>query len=87
MFGKSPQEVTDKLTEHTYDFYLLMNIDTPWQEDPLRDFPNLREHFLDVWHRELTALNAHYTLVSGVGKNRLKNAVKAIDTFLDESSQ
>lgn len=84
-FGQSPQEVLDKLPLHTYDFYLLMNIDLPWQEDPLRDFPDLREHFMQVWHDELTALNANYTVISGSDEQRFRNAVNAIDTFLISS--
>lgn len=83
MFGKSPQEVLDALPRHSYDFYLLMDIDMPWQEDPLRDFPHLREHFMEVWHRELKSLNANYSVISGTGPQRLKNAIVAIDSFLN----
>lgn len=82
LFGRSPQEVLDELPRHQYDFYLLLNIDLPWQDDPLRDFPNLREHFMEVWHRELQALNARYTVISGAGQERYNAAVAAIDGFL-----
>jgi nicotinamide riboside kinase len=82
MFGKAPQEVLDELPKHPYDFYLLMNIDLPWEDDPLRDFPNMREHFMEVWHRELQELGANYTVISGQAEERLQNAVRAIDHFL-----
>ncbi|MEY5068310.1 MAG: hypothetical protein RLZ47_172 [Bacteroidota bacterium] len=82
MFGKAPQEVLDELPKHPYDFYLLMNIDLPWEDDPLRDFPNMREHFMEVWHRELQELGANYTVISGQAEERLENAVRAIDHFL-----
>lgn len=81
-FGRSPQEVLNKLPEHPYDFYLLMDIDLPWQEDRLRDFPNLREYFMEIWHKELQSLNANYIVISGSDDQRLKNAIKAIDQFL-----
>jgi NadR type nicotinamide-nucleotide adenylyltransferase len=81
-FGKSPQQVLDELPRHSYDLYLLLNIDLPWEEDPLRDFPHMREHFMEVWHNELQALNARYILISGTGPERYKNAVAAIDDFL-----
>lgn len=81
-FGFSPQEVLDKLLLHSYDFYLLMDIDLPWQEDPLRDFPTMREHFMDIWHRELQALDAHYVVVSGNNHQRLTNSVLAVDYYL-----
>ncbi len=85
MFGKAPQEVIDELAKHPYDFYLLMNIDLPWEDDPLRDFPNMREHFMEVWHRELQELGANYTVISGQAEERFQNAVRAIDELLSSS--
>jgi len=82
MFGKSPQQVLDALPNYHYNLYLLLNIDLPWQDDPLRDFPTLREHFMEVWHQELKALNANYVVISGTGQGRYEKAVKAIDNHL-----
>ncbi len=82
MFGKSPQEVLDELPKRPYDLYLLMDIDLPWQDDPLRDFPHLREHFMEVWHKELKSLDATYYLISGTDEERLRNAIEKIDQFL-----
>jgi len=82
IFGNSPQQVLDELPKHPYDFYLLLNIDLPWEEDPLRDFPQMREHFMAVWHKELDALKARYELISGTGPGRYDSAVVAIDKFL-----
>jgi NadR type nicotinamide-nucleotide adenylyltransferase len=79
MFGKAPREVVEELPKHPYDFYLLMDIDLPWEHDPLRDFPHLREHFMNVWHQELQALNAHYAVISGTHDERLQNAVNAVN--------
>src|ERR1700743_1770645 len=81
-FGRSPQEVLDELPKHPYDLYLLLDIDLPWQEDPLRCFPHMREHFMDVWYKELDELKANYVLISGTGQERYDSAVKAIDGFL-----
>lgn len=82
LFGKSPQEVLDELPKHTYDLYLLLDIDLPWQDDPLRDFPDMREHFMQVWHNELQALNARYTVISGTGNERYQRAIEVIENFL-----
>ncbi len=81
MLGSTPQIVLDNLPKRTYDFYLLMDIDLPWQEDPLRDFPHKREHFMNIWHQELKHLNANYVVVGGLD-DRFKNAVDAVDGFL-----
>jgi NadR type nicotinamide-nucleotide adenylyltransferase len=82
IFGSSPREVTDALKNHQYDIYLLLDIDMPWQDDPLRDFPTLREHFMEIWHKELKALNANYIVISGTGQQRYDNAMEAVDKFL-----
>ncbi|WP_419802449.1 AAA family ATPase [Mucilaginibacter sp.] len=81
LFGSAPQEVLDELPKQQYDLYLLLNIDMPWQDDPLRNFPTRRAHFMQVWHQELQTLNANYVVVSGMGEERYQNAVKAIDAF------
>jgi len=83
-FGRAPQEVLDELPKHPYDLYLLLDIDLPWEEDPLRDFPDMREHFMEVWHKELKALNANYVVIKGEGDERYDNAVKAIDSFISD---
>lgn len=82
MLGETPQLVLDALPKRPYDLYLLMDIDLPWQDDPLRDFPNQREYFMEVWHKELCALRANYDVISGLGDVRFQNAVEAIDSFL-----
>jgi NadR type nicotinamide-nucleotide adenylyltransferase len=81
MLGETPEIVLDALKERTYDLYLLLNIDLPWEEDPLRDFPHKREHFMSTWYKELEDLNANYVLISGI-EDRFQNAVTAIDAFL-----
>jgi len=86
MFGRAPSEVLEQLTKHPYDFYLLLNIDLPWQDDPLRNFPTMREHFMAVWHRELQALQANYIVISGQGQPRYDAAVEAVDNFLKNNS-
>jgi NadR type nicotinamide-nucleotide adenylyltransferase len=85
-FDYTPQVVLDKLIKHSYDFYLLLNIDLPWQDDPLRNFPTQREYFMQVWHNELQALNANYITISGTGDDRYQNAVKAIDEFINSQN-
>ncbi|HWK56746.1 MAG TPA: ATP-binding protein [Parapedobacter sp.] len=84
LFGHTPDDVLDALRAADYDLYLLMDIDLPWVDDPLRDFPELRAHFMGVWHNELKAINANYTVVSGLGEKRHENAWEAVKRFLDK---
>ncbi len=82
VFGQTPAIVLDALPVYHYDFYLLMDIDLPWQEDPLRDFPHKRAHFLNTWHQELKVLNAQYQVIGGI-KERTSNAIAAVEQFLN----
>ncbi|MEN5235420.1 ATP-binding protein [Sphingobacterium faecium] len=79
LFGDTPQDVKDEINSRHYDLYLLMDIDLPWEEDPLRDFPEHREHFMGVWESELKSLDANYIIISGLGDERLNNALQAIN--------
>jgi NadR type nicotinamide-nucleotide adenylyltransferase len=79
LFGYTPELVLKKLPALQYDFYLLMDIDLPWQDDPLRDFPNQRPYFMQVWERELKELGVNYKVVSGLGEERLQNALKHLN--------
>jgi len=85
MLGETPSIVLDALQERTYDLYLLLDIDLPWQEDPLRDFPHMREHFMNIWYQELENLGARYVLINGI-EDRLQKAINAVDTFLAEGA-
>ncbi|NGF54904.1 ATP-binding protein [Parapedobacter sp. SGR-10] len=78
LFGDTPQEVKDEIRNRKYDHYLLMDIDLPWEDDPLRDFPGQQAHFLEIWKKELKAIEANYTMISGLEKERLENGLKAI---------
>ena len=84
LFGHTPEKVLQAISRLQYDLYLLMDIDLPWQDDPLRDFPEQREHFLKVWKKELTDLSANYRLISGTGPERTKRAIAAIENYRAE---
>lgn len=84
LFQCTPKIVVDEIKTRKYDLYLLMDIDLPWEDDPLRDFPDQREHFLEIWKKELNAINANYVLVSGIGEQRLTNGLQACKYFLNK---
>ncbi|MHC8948424.1 AAA family ATPase [Sphingobacterium hungaricum] len=83
LFGDTPNEVKEEIKNRKYDLYLLMDIDLPWQDDPLRDFPKDREYFLEVWKKELADLNANYKIISGLGEERIENGKMAVSEFLN----
>ncbi|WDF69435.1 ATP-binding protein [Sphingobacterium oryzagri] len=84
LFGHTPAQVTAAIEARTYDLYLLMDIDLPWQDDPLRDFPGERAHFLAIWKQELRRLSANVQLVSGIGDVRYQNALSITQNYLQQ---
>ena len=40
VFGKCEYFVLDEIAERNYDLYLLCNIDLPWVEEPMREYPD-----------------------------------------------
>jgi NadR type nicotinamide-nucleotide adenylyltransferase len=86
LFGTTPKSILSDLKNQSYDLYLLMDIDLPWEDDELRDFPNLRNHFLEIWHKELKEIEANYVLISGLGDQRFENASNAVKQFLSKAT-
>jgi len=79
-FGRCDPWILNQIETHIYDLYLLCYIDTPWEYDPQREHPELREHLFNLYHEELLERNRNFRVVSGTGDDRLKNAIKIIDT-------
>jgi len=71
--------ILENLTIHTYDLYLLCNIDTPWENDPQREHPHMREHLFNLYYNEMQERGWNFRVVSGLGKERLQNAIKFIE--------
>lgn len=86
LFESTPFKIQEEIQGLHYDLYLLMDIDLPWQEDELRDFPHLREHFMNIWHQELKSISANYQIVSGQGNERFLSAKKIVDDFLRKNA-
>ncbi len=69
--------------ENQYDLYLLTYIDTPWEEDDLRDRPEQRQEMFNAFENALKKYNRPYITLKGSIKNRLDKSVKAIDKILE----
>ncbi len=86
VFGFCPDEVEQEYQQRKYDVYLLMDIDLPWEEDPLRDFPHLRTYFMEWYIRLMKEKQANFIIISGSGDARKQKALQAIESFLDSLS-
>jgi len=67
--------------QDTADFYLLFDIDLPWEEDGTRMFGSAeaRERFFNKSKAELERRGVRWALIGGRGSQRYINALDAIE--------
>ncbi|WP_299106541.1 ATP-binding protein [uncultured Tenacibaculum sp.] len=70
--------------ENSYDIYFLTYIDTPWEEDDLRDRPEQRLEMFNAFEKALKKYNRPYVLLKGDKQTRLKKAISIIDDLLSK---
>ncbi|AUC13952.1 nicotinate-nucleotide adenylyltransferase [Tenacibaculum sp. SZ-18] len=68
--------------KNTYDIYFLTYIDTPWEEDDLRDRPEQREKMFNAFKNALEKYNRPYVLLKGDKETRLKKATQIIEDLI-----
>jgi NadR type nicotinamide-nucleotide adenylyltransferase len=84
-YGGFVDEELDKAAkENTYDLYLLTYIDTPWEEDDLRDRPEQRLEMFNAFENALKTHKKPYILLKGDKEARLKKAIETIDEIISE---
>lgn len=71
--------ILEQLQERSYFHYLLPTIDMPWEPDPQREHPQLREYFFALYQKQLETYQKPYSLVEGLGSQRVENAIQLIN--------
>lgn len=79
-------ELEKAALKNCYDLYLLTYIDTPWEEDDLRDRPGLRLEMFNAFKNALIKYKRPFILLKGDRKTRLETAVKKINELLDNKT-
>lgn len=82
-FGTCDAEILARMSERTYDLYLLTYVDVPWEDDPLREHPQKREELYQLYVAELKRLPTPYVEIRGSMDERRKTAIKAIQKYLN----
>ncbi|HRZ42793.1 MAG TPA: AAA family ATPase [Bacteroidales bacterium] len=77
-YGIQHPEVESMVKTQPVDFYLLCDIDLPWEEDPLRENPNERQQLFDLYRQRLDYLKFPYKIVRGIGSQRFINALNIL---------
>lgn len=81
-YGHCDPEIIDMIEQQTCDLYLLTDIDFPWEDDPQRENPHLREYFMKVFEKEVKETGVPYVKISGDHEARLDKSINAINQLL-----
>lgn len=81
-FGRCHPQILQWVEQQQYDHYFLCNIDIPWQDDPLREHPHLRNELFQMYLTELQTYGFPFTIISGNESQRLQQAIEIVNTFL-----
>jgi len=84
-FGHCPEWILRRLEQHPYDLSILLGVDIPWQPDPLREHPHLRQHFYNLYQRELRERMAPFAEIWGDADSRFQEACFLVDELLKNS--
>lgn len=75
-------EILRLLSAQHYDLFLLTYIDIPWQDDPLREHPGMRQHLFDLYLKEMKAQSSPFVEIRGERDQRQKTAIEAVDKYI-----
>lgn len=70
--------IMNQYRRRKYDLVLLMDIDLPWEEDPLREHPFERQELYTRYETSLKEMQCAYEVIRGTGPERLKSALAAL---------
>lgn len=62
-YGECPDFIEQALRQYPMDVYLLCYPDMPWQPDPVRENPNIREYLFEWYEREVQELSIPYYII------------------------
>ena len=82
-YGKVDPWVLEEIARRTYDLILLCAPDLPWQEDPLREHPELemREAFFAKYLQLTKQSGFPFKIIAGDPVKRMSTGVEAIQSL------
>ena len=62
-YGKCPDFLLHAIEQYPMEVYLLCYPDMPWQPDPVRENPTIREYLFQWYEKEVQALGVPYYII------------------------
>ena len=78
LYGTAPDWIDEWLKNAPRSLYLICYPDLPWEFDPVRENPQLRDYFFEWYKKEIEALKIPYIVVKGEGEIRIKSCIEKI---------
>ncbi len=84
VFKKCHPFILEQIAARKYDLYLLCNIDLPWEEDVLREYPDeeRRQELYSIYKNLLRNQSTPWVEICGGYAERLQKAVTAVNALL-----
>lgn len=86
VFHKCHPYILEQIATRKYDLYLLCDIDLPWEEDILREYPDKerRQELYNIYKNLLMNQSTPWVEISGGYEERMTKAVNAVDYLFDK---
>jgi len=84
VFGKCEHWILEQIVKRKYDLYLLCNVDLPWVQDELREYPNLeiRQKLYHIYKDIMINQSVSWVDISGDYEARRLKAIAAVEKLL-----
>lgn len=84
-FGKVASYIIDSLENQEFDHYFICDPKgVEWEEDLLREHPERREEFFELYLRVMHSNNRSFSILSGEWNERLKKAIDVINQLIEK---
>ena len=77
-YKKCPEWIEKTISENKFDLYLLTFPDLPFEADPLRENPERREYFYNLYKEELEKRNFLFQIIRGTNEHRFEAAINSV---------
>jgi NadR type nicotinamide-nucleotide adenylyltransferase len=81
-YGEVSDLIENAFQSQKIDLYLLCKPDIDWEEDELREHPELREELFEMYLEGLKINNLPCFIVEGEGEERLLSAIKSVNKLI-----
>lgn len=84
VFQKCHRFILDQIIERKYDLYLLCDTDLPWENDALREYPDIasRRKLYHIYEDIMINQSTPWVKINGNYEERFLKAVKAVDALI-----